>query len=300
MATFPTDEQIKGESEDLFNSIKSGKLEPKGQKLNMSKILQLFTTDLQKYHFRQIEKPQRAQALLAFEKVLKVVILKANLIISTNNNVRDALISTNFRDKDKDPKETEPSTLLPFKLQASHNINAIILYGDNAQLSPLITGLQAKERFNKFGQQLRLSFITGSQEESTDRRFLTSSSASGPYLLSGSINAHTAARCNTTPPPIESSSIRLQICLRRSCPCSTSVGWQAGSCSAGGYIQVDPTTSPRFEESRYARLCLRVRLYTRRGEFRDSPERVTIRKFAFYSFCSSSRPARCFDMANLE
>jgi hypothetical protein len=93
MATFPTDEQIKGESEDLSNSIKSGKLEPKGQELNMSKILHLFTTDLQKYHFRQIEKPQRAQALLAFKKVLKAVILKANLIISTNNNVRRALIS---------------------------------------------------------------------------------------------------------------------------------------------------------------------------------------------------------------
>jgi hypothetical protein len=64
----------------------------------------------------------------------------------------------NFRDKDKDPKETEPYTLIPFKLQASHNINAIVSYGDNAQLSPLITGLHAKECFNKFGQQLRLSF----------------------------------------------------------------------------------------------------------------------------------------------
>jgi hypothetical protein len=122
IATFPSDKQIENGPDDLFGSIENGELVPEGEELDALEILRSFARDIEKQHFKQMDKSKRSRALLAFRRASKAVVSRANFIISTNNNVGDTLITTSFGQnansiwviRDKDPEETQYTG--PFKL----------------------------------------------------------------------------------------------------------------------------------------------------------------------------------------
>jgi hypothetical protein len=87
MATFPTDEQIEKQSEDLCDSIENGTLVFKGEEIDILEMSRLSTTNLQEYHLRQMGKTQHARALLAFKRGSKAVVSKAKLVRLTKNYI---------------------------------------------------------------------------------------------------------------------------------------------------------------------------------------------------------------------
>ncbi|KAL3463831.1 hypothetical protein BJX64DRAFT_287049 [Aspergillus heterothallicus] len=111
----------------------------------------------------------RAHALYAFKQACKAVISEARVIICTNNTCGDPLVAPNFGEnatgilviRDEDPKEMEASTWIPLtKLEASRRTSGVIIIGDEKQLTPTVLANQGEKRYNEFGDQNEMPFMT--------------------------------------------------------------------------------------------------------------------------------------------
>ncbi|PIG88248.1 hypothetical protein AARAC_005938 [Aspergillus arachidicola] len=165
--TFPSEEQMARSRGDLFDSIEAGDLDPEGEEAGMLQVLRDYAELIQKQSFRQLDDDIKRKALLAFKKAAKQVIREASVIVSTNNNMGEPMVASNFGEtaqgifviRDEDPKELEPNCWIPItKLRAGPRIKGIISCGDEKQLRPMVLSLQSPDRYNEFAQQLSVSF----------------------------------------------------------------------------------------------------------------------------------------------
>ncbi|KAH8426479.1 uncharacterized protein LDX57_004214 [Aspergillus melleus] len=164
---FPSEKQLERWKGDLYDSIEDGDLVPKGEEADMLQFLRYYAGLIEKQCFCQLDKITRRKAILAFKKACKQVIREASVIVSTNNNMGDPMIASNFGDtadgifviRDEDPKELEPNGWIPItKLRAGPRIKGIISCGDKEQLRPTVLSLQSSLRYNEFAQQLAVPF----------------------------------------------------------------------------------------------------------------------------------------------
>ncbi|KAE8417265.1 hypothetical protein BDV36DRAFT_296293 [Aspergillus pseudocaelatus] len=121
---------------------------------------------LQATSFHDFSTEDRSKALLAFKKVSQMVIRNLQILVSTNNNVGDGMIASNFGVnaqgitviRDEDTKECETNAWVPLtKLLHRDRVCGVISCSDEKQLKPTVISLQNEVRYNEFAEQISLS-----------------------------------------------------------------------------------------------------------------------------------------------
>ncbi|KAL4952983.1 hypothetical protein BDW69DRAFT_13053 [Aspergillus filifer] len=170
VVNFTTEEQMKAAKTKFWvDCVENGEIVPDGPPVDMLAVLRLYADMLKESIFRDLDEVFASQELLAFKHVSKVVLREATAIICTNNTAGDALISSNFGQhatgilviRDEDPKELEPNSwILIAKLEASAKITGVAAVGDEKQSAPTVLFNQSEKRYNEFGNQLELPFVS--------------------------------------------------------------------------------------------------------------------------------------------
>jgi superfamily I DNA and/or RNA helicase len=118
-----------------------------GEEVDMLQFLRDYVELIQEQNFRQLDQDTKRKALLAFRKASKQVIREAFVVVSTNNNMGDPIVSSNFGVtanaifviRDEDPKELEPNGWIPItKLKEGPKTKGLISCGDDKQLRPMV------------------------------------------------------------------------------------------------------------------------------------------------------------------
>lgn len=89
-------EQIARSNGDLFDELESGALDPEGEEVDMLAEACRYLDILRAKPFCHFEDDDKRKALLAFQKATQMVLKEARLVVSTNNNTGDKIISSNF------------------------------------------------------------------------------------------------------------------------------------------------------------------------------------------------------------
>lgn len=105
----------------LLYALESGKLGPVGEEVNMLAKVRRYIELLRTMSFRDFPTEDKSKALLAFKKASQRAIQNSQVLVSTNNNVGDCMIASNFGlnaqgiivTRDEDTKECETSAWIP-------------------------------------------------------------------------------------------------------------------------------------------------------------------------------------------
>ncbi|KAE8328134.1 hypothetical protein BDV39DRAFT_204253 [Aspergillus sergii] len=81
---------------ELLDALESGKLDPVGEEVNMLAKVRRYIELLRTMSFRDFSTEDKSKALLAFKRASQMAIRNSQVFVSTNNNVGDCMIASNF------------------------------------------------------------------------------------------------------------------------------------------------------------------------------------------------------------